>query len=118
MIALAIGKYYWDASTCLYKYRQIIEKGLQHKPLTKSWFSWLALVFRKSIYSSEHLESALRTVYTERQLFGLTPKSDKLIHLPRIAVTTTVGTDSRLIASYDYGEKDEYLNSIAKTWKM
>lgn len=118
LIALGIGKYYWTAQECIEKFEGFVNTGFVNKPFTMAWAtSWIARWFRGSIYKSDVFEWALASRYKDRPFFGLASASNG--HIVRVAVTTTVGTDRKLIANYrrgGTGPSGEYLDSTSPTW--
>lgn len=118
MIALGIGQHNWDTSTCIAQYHYIVANGFEEKLFTKSRIlGWIARWFRESIYVTKNLEDSLRAAYGSRNFFGLLPKQG-FPHSTRVAVTTTVDSEPKLIANYNSGDKNEYLNSSSSSWEM
>jgi len=108
MIALGLGVEGRTAKTCITRFRDFTASGFEKKTLTKDkLLGWLARKIRGSIYRTDALESALSTVFSsdhEHTLFGLR-------HPCRVAVTTTVSKELKLIANYHRGSKGRYLSS-------
>lgn len=111
MIALGLGVHSLSIDECMRRYRTLCDTGFESKALTKSaWLGWLASWFVESIYKTEPFESALRTLFGRKRLFGHRGNSS------RVAVTTTVDTKCRLLANYNWGDGKRYLDSNISTW--
>lgn len=52
----------------------------------------------------------MKDIFGTKQLFGYRG------HASRVAVTTTVSSETRLLASYHWGDDTWYLNSNVDTW--
>lgn len=82
--------------------------------MTKSYLGWVARCYYGSIYETEAMEKALQTAFAEKPpnmaVFGITNGT-------RVAVTTTAGEETHLIANYDRGGSNGYMNSELPLWK-
>lgn len=118
MIALGLGVHKLSASTVTGRFRAICTSGFKNKTLTKSkYVGWLARYFRGSIYKSDIFEEALKSAYGSVELFGLRNEThQRPQHLARVAVTTTVDTECRLLTNYRWGDDKTYLGSHCRTW--
>ncbi len=111
IIALGIGAQGLSAASCVSLYRAICREGFKPKTFTKApGLSWLARWFRGSIYKSDAMATVLD------QTFGSTARTDEISvfgmsNHTRVAITTTVGDDCRLIANYNHGGSERYLHS-------
>ncbi|KAF5684647.1 hypothetical protein FDENT_6652 [Fusarium denticulatum] len=114
IIALGIGVQRRSATECTSLFRDICREGFEAKLLTKSrFFGWAARWFSSSIYKTDVLETALQKAFGDKDpksLYGLNSSC-------RIAVTTTAKEDCHLIANYNTGGKDRYLDSKLPLWK-
>ncbi|RBR05246.1 hypothetical protein FVER53590_12393 [Fusarium verticillioides] len=114
IIALGIGVQRRSATECISLFRDICREGFEAKLLTKSrFFGWAARWFRSSIYKTDVLETALQEAFEDKE-----PKSLYALNSScRVAVTTTAKEDCHLIANYNTGGKDRYLDSKLPLWK-
>ncbi|KAG5797164.1 hypothetical protein H9Q69_003773 [Fusarium xylarioides] len=114
IIALGIGVQRRSATECTSLFRDICTEGFEAKLLTKSrFFGWAARWFSSSIYKTDVLETALQNAFGSRDpkcVYGLNSSC-------RVAVTTTAKEDCHLIANYNTGGKDRYLDSKLPLWK-
>ncbi|CZR37777.1 uncharacterized protein FPRO_07032 [Fusarium proliferatum ET1] len=114
IIALGIGVQRRSATECTGLFRDICNEGFEAKLLTKSrFFGWAARWFSSSIYKTDVLETALQNAFRDKDpksLYGLSSSC-------RVAVTTTAKEDCHLIANYNTGGKDRYLDSALPLWK-
>ncbi|EWZ80936.1 hypothetical protein FOWG_15265 [Fusarium oxysporum f. sp. lycopersici MN25] len=114
IIALGIGVQRRSAVECTSLFRDICSEGFEAKFLTKSrFFGWAARWFSSSIYKTDVLETALQKAFggkDPKSLYGLNSSC-------RVAVTTTAKEDCHLIANYNTGGKDRYLDSTLPLWK-
>ncbi|KAF5717819.1 hypothetical protein FMUND_5550 [Fusarium mundagurra] len=114
IIALGIGVQRRSATECISLFRDICREGFEAKLLTKSrFFGWAARWFSSSIYKTDVLETALQEAFGDKDpksLYGLNSSC-------RVAVTTTAKEDCHLIANYNTGGKDRYLDSKLPLWK-
>lgn len=110
IIALGVGVQGRSATSCAPLYRSICEQGFRPKTFTKApGLSWLARWVRGSIYQSHAMVAELHQAFTsggrdDSFVFGIANHA-------RVAVTTTVGDDGRLIANYNRGDSDRYIPS-------
>lgn len=125
LIALGIGIHRWDTEQCTAKFHEICRSGFITRTLAKTpLIGWISRWIQGSIYDTTALESSLRKAYPEYDLFGLSassPQDGNLLHRPRVAVTTTVGSDCKLFTNYNAGSTggdDYYLNSSLSTWEV
>lgn len=99
---------------CIKRFYIIVRKGFEHKSLTKArGIGWLARVVRSSIYHTSNFEEALSLAFNPgafKELYGLQRHS-------RVAVTTTAGSDLKLIANYNRGGTGYYLDSRIEVFK-
>ncbi|RDW63044.1 patatin-like phospholipase family protein [Aspergillus mulundensis] len=123
MIAIGLGVHRWSVGDCIAKFRNICASGFVANGLANTWaIRWVYRMFQRSIYKTIPLETSLRKAYPDQGFFGLSPASPSVrdvVHQPRVAVTTTVGTECRLIANYHAGSNDDdgYLDSRLLTWE-
>ncbi|KAF5687085.1 hypothetical protein FCIRC_2473 [Fusarium circinatum] len=114
IIALGIGVQPRSATECISLFRDICKQGFEAKLLTKSrFFGWAARWFSSSIYKTDVLETALQNAFRNKDpkcVYGLDSSC-------RVAVTTTAKEDCHLIANYNTGGKDRYLDSTLPLWK-
>ena len=68
-------------------------------------------LFVNSIYQTGPLEEAMKEILRVKRLFGHHGNAS------RVAVTTTVDSDCRLLANYNWGDGKRYLNSNIDTWQ-
>lgn len=84
---------------------------MEQKALTKSqWFGWATRLLTSSIYKIYELENALKAIFGTKTLFGYHNSASK------VAVTTTVSAETRLLANYHWGDHKRYLNAGVRTW--
>jgi hypothetical protein len=125
MIALGTGLHRWDADTCIEKFLYMSREGLKKKAFTTTPIIGVGMRwFLEAIYDTMKLEDTMKKAYPEENLFGLRPptgtdgKTRKLEHLPRLAVTTTVQSEARLLCNYNNSGLNQYLNSNVLSWKV
>lgn len=112
IIALGVGVQGRSATNCVPLYRSICRQGFKPKTFTKApGLSWLARWVRGSIYQSNAMEFELDQAFesggrNRSFVFGIANHA-------RVAITTTVGDDGRLIANYNRGDSERYIPS---TW--
>ncbi|KAK6516439.1 hypothetical protein TWF506_006346 [Arthrobotrys conoides] len=108
-IALGIGSREFRASRSLKRFRTMLYKGFVNKFGTKTLGLQLLLRrVRGSIYLQENYSRAVED-YLE-----LDDQKDVMFGLRnhcRVAITTTVGKHARLIANYDAGDDEKYIDS-------
>lgn len=79
-----------------------------------SWcLGWASRLYHGSIYRSDGMVEALSGAFLQARplvVYGMSNHA-------RVAVTTTVGVDGRLIANYNRGGSGIYLNSELPLWK-
>ncbi len=90
------------------------------RPLTynfRSWFvSWFG--YRFSYFPTSAIREALRRAYLPQKLLGIKSANGRLCgSLTRVAVTTTVDSDCRLLANYCTGDGERYLGSSLQTYE-
>ena len=114
IIALGVGVQGRDVSSCISLYRDICKNGFKAKTGTKApWLGWVGRWFRGSIYKTDAMESALHAAFDRKApdtVFGMSNHA-------RVAITTTVGDKGRLIANYNRGGSEKYLDSELPLWK-
>ncbi|VBB80788.1 Putative calcium-independent phospholipase A2 [Podospora comata] len=113
IIAIGLGVQGRMVHDCLRSFRIFTSEGFKSKTLTtKRGVGMVARMFRSSMYHTQNLvqalENALGPSATE-PFFGLR-------HSCRVAVTTVVNKELRLIANYNSGGKDAYLDSKLPLW--
>ncbi|KAK3349748.1 acyl transferase/acyl hydrolase/lysophospholipase [Lasiosphaeria hispida] len=109
VIALGLGVQGRTVPDCIERFRTFARTGFKEKTFTKGklGLGWLARMVRTSIYHTEPLEVAMHTAFRpafNQPVFGLQNPC-------RVAVTTTVNKELKLIANYNRGGKGRYLNS-------
>ncbi|SPN97426.1 uncharacterized protein DNG_00940 [Cephalotrichum gorgonifer] len=108
MIALGLGVQGLPAATCRDKFNLFCTTGFQEKIGTKiPTVGWIARWICGSIYKTEPLEMAMKSVFSgqpRKNLFGLTTNT-------RVAITTTVNSLRFLLANYHRGDGKFYLDS-------
>jgi hypothetical protein len=101
-------------SECIKRFYIIVKNGFEHKSLTKArGVGWLARLIRSSIYHTSDFEQAINAAFSpgaSNELYGLQRPC-------RVAVTTTAGTDLKLIANYNREGTGYYLDSRIDLWK-
>jgi hypothetical protein len=111
---MGLGIQNHTAKDCTSKFRSICRDGFKNKFLTKTWgLGWLARWVRSSIYLTADMDKALLEAFgksSPTQVFGMKNHC-------RVAVTTTVDKDCNLIANYNRGGDDRYLNSELHLWE-
>ncbi|KAL4987485.1 hypothetical protein BDW68DRAFT_177857 [Aspergillus falconensis] len=123
LIALGLGSHRWTLDTCIAKFNDICRSAFVPNFLTTvRGLGWISRWIYGSIYITPPLEHSLMEAYSSQGVFGLLPAAPQhggVIHQPRVAVTTTVGTDCKLIANYNAGSSgaSDYLNSSLQTWE-
>jgi hypothetical protein len=100
-------------SDCIARFREFIDAGFKNKAATKTpGIGWLARWFRGSIYRTEPLELGLQSAFnpgSRQEFYGLRGPR-------RVAVTTTVGSELKLISNYNRGGNEMYLSSQLDVW--
>ncbi|OCL06980.1 hypothetical protein AOQ84DRAFT_295988 [Glonium stellatum] len=124
LIALGIGIHRWNAENCIKKFHEICNTGFSPKFLTTVFglgpvFRWI----RGCIYDTSVFEQTLQRAFPLKTFFGLLPaqiQGTGLLHCPRVAITTTVGSESKLFTNYSAGGAtgEDYLNSSLPAWKV
>ncbi|KFY85571.1 hypothetical protein V498_07704, partial [Pseudogymnoascus sp. VKM F-4517 (FW-2822)] len=113
IITIGLGVQGRKVSDCIDRFRKFIDAGFKSKPVTKvRGIGWVARWFRGSIYRTQPLEQSLQGAFLPgsfEQFYGLKGPC-------RVAVTTTVGDDLKLIANYNRGGNGMYLNSELRVW--
>ncbi|KAI1388650.1 uncharacterized protein F4822DRAFT_437371 [Hypoxylon trugodes] len=109
-IVLGLGAHNFGVQECTLQFKRFFQMALESKFLTKSLFGPIARLITSSIYKTEPLEAAMKDTFGTQRLFG------HYGNTPRVAVTTTVNSDSRLLANYHWGDERRYLNSDINTW--
>ncbi|KAF3101287.1 hypothetical protein TWF706_005589 [Orbilia oligospora] len=108
IIALGLGVQGLHVSECLRRFKAIGSKGFDNKLGTKTpGLKWISRRIRGSIYLQESYSRAVKEYFDNGKgniTFGLRNHC-------RVAVTTTVGGDARLIANYHAGDDEKYINS-------
>ncbi|KAF3282686.1 hypothetical protein TWF970_001432 [Orbilia oligospora] len=108
IVALGLGVEGLPASECLERFKAISSEGFDNKLGTKT--PGLKLISRRirgSIYLQDSYSRAIEEYFDNRKgniTYGLRNHC-------RVAVTTTVGSDARLIANYHAGDDEKYINS-------
>ncbi|KAF7547599.1 hypothetical protein G7Z17_g7633 [Cylindrodendrum hubeiense] len=111
LIALGLGTHNFSVEECITHFKSLCEKGFQHEPGSKNkYWGWVVRLFVRSIYKTEPLENALKSIFGQNELFGHRGNAS------RVAVITTVSTESRLLANYNGGDGNRYMNSTIYTW--
>ncbi|KAF3911199.1 hypothetical protein AA313_de0210078 [Arthrobotrys entomopaga] len=115
IIALAIGIQNYNVKEFAHLFEDICTRSFAYnhhaKDLLKSAVRWL---FTTSWYWTENIEKVLEDVFTLKDDASSRKSPSHLFGLEnhcRVAVTTTVGQDCKLIANYNSGGNDTYLNS-------
>jgi hypothetical protein len=102
IIALGLGVQGRTVDDCLTRFRTFSRTGLKKKILTKTKFvRWAGKFIRSSIYRTKDLEQALYNAFSpaaSQNLFGVRNSC-------RVAVTTTVHKELKLIANYNRGDE-------------
>ncbi|KAF2683588.1 FabD/lysophospholipase-like protein, partial [Lentithecium fluviatile CBS 122367] len=111
MIAIGLGIHNLSVEDCIAKFKVFCTKAFETKWLTKNpIFGWTARAFwASSIYKTEPLEDALTEMFGKKPFFGHHQ------NVSRVAVTTTVDEKCRLLANYNWGYGERYLNSNINT---
>jgi len=108
IISLGIGIQDLSAGACLNRFHEFTRTGFTKKWMNKTkLFSPLGRFIRSSTYSTPELERAFQTAFrpnTTQDVFGIQNSR-------RVAVTTTVNNELRLIANYNRGDANRYLQS-------
>ncbi|OAQ67009.1 patatin-like phospholipase domain-containing protein [Pochonia chlamydosporia 170] len=111
LIALGLGIHNFNAQEMMRHFRSLCRDGMERKALTKSqWFGWAVRLLTSSIYKTYELENALKAIFGTKTLFGYHNGASK------VAVTTTVSAETRLLANYHWGDDKRYLNADVRTW--
>ncbi|OCL10312.1 FabD/lysophospholipase-like protein [Glonium stellatum] len=122
LIALSLGAQKWDSGTCIDKFQALCQRGFLKKFLmTTRGVGVVSRWLRGSIYDSAVLEKALQAVFPDENFFGLRiDAAQKLLHCPRVAITTTVESQCKLFTNYNCGgaEGTDYLSSSLSTWEV
>jgi hypothetical protein len=85
--------------------------ALKRKPVLQiPVINWFAKFFVSSIYETEPLDEGLKEAFGSKQLFGHQGDGS------RVAVTTTVNAECRLLTSFNWGDGNRYLDSNIQTW--
>jgi hypothetical protein len=122
MIALGIGVHGWDSETCMAKFRAISENGL----ILRRWAKTLGIPIgiaitrvTKSLYATSPLEQAMQDAYpSPDNFFGLRRSTSGLQSTPRVAITTLVNKETKLLTNYHCGGSSSYLRSDSPSWQM
>lgn len=108
IIALGLGVQDRTVDDCLTRFHAFARDGLNKKILTKTKLvRWAGKFIRSSIYRTKDLEQALHNAFSptaSQSLFGLRNSC-------RVAVTTTVDKELKLISNYNRGDGEAYLTS-------
>ncbi|KAF3160773.1 hypothetical protein TWF788_002869 [Orbilia oligospora] len=109
IVALGIGCRGLHAAKCREKFKTIRCKGFANKFGTKTLgLQSIARWIRGSVYIQENYSHALQEYLGDDDqknvMFGLRNHC-------RVAVTTTVGSDAHLIANYNAGDEEGYIDS-------
>ncbi|ORY01180.1 acyl transferase/acyl hydrolase/lysophospholipase, partial [Clohesyomyces aquaticus] len=111
LIALGLGSHGLSAGECISRFKTFCDTGFEHNFLTKTaGIGHVARWLRSSTYKTNPLEDALKKMFGSRTFFGRSG------NVARVAVTTIVGTDVKLLANYNWGVGTIYLDSIIDTW--
>ncbi|EPS43509.1 hypothetical protein H072_2495 [Dactylellina haptotyla CBS 200.50] len=111
--ALGIGIQGLSASKCLKRFKKISKKGFVSKPgMNIPGLKRISMFFRGSVYYVSSFEKVLEKKFRQGQPTGVFGLKNHC----RVAVTTTVGTDTCLIANYNRGGTKKYLESLTTLW--
>ncbi|KXH56754.1 hypothetical protein CSAL01_03198 [Colletotrichum salicis] len=113
MISLGLGVQQRTASECINLFRTICEQGFESKPgTTVKYAGYFVRMLHSSMYKTEKFEEAVEQAFGPQPtaLFGRS-------HSTRVAVTTTVDSNPKLIANYTMGGSDDYLESDLQLWE-
>lgn len=112
MTAIGLGVHNLSTEECILRFKYLCGEGFHQRAFTKnSWIAWFVRMFAASIYKTDPLEESLRRNSGAKLLFGHRGNAS------RVAVTTTVNSESRLLANYNWGDGERYLNSNILTWR-
>lgn len=109
-MALGLGIHNFSVQECIQHFKSVCRDGFKPNLLMDSCLRWLATLFCRPVYKTEPLEKALKSILGSKRLFGHRNNAC------RVAVTTTVDKENRLIANYNWGDRKRYLNSDMSTW--
>ncbi|KAK3936131.1 hypothetical protein QBC46DRAFT_367088 [Diplogelasinospora grovesii] len=111
LISLGLGVHNLSVEQCILHFKRLCQNGFRQRLLSKTrLIGWFVRLFVPSIYETEPLEESMKHIFREKQLFGHRENAS------RVAVTTTVDSEFRLLANYNWGDGKRYLNSNIYTW--
>ncbi|KAH6973107.1 hypothetical protein BKA56DRAFT_676892 [Ilyonectria sp. MPI-CAGE-AT-0026] len=117
-IAIGLVAHGWGIDNVISKFKELGNRGLESQ--TQPWWYRFWKTGPESLYQTETFERELRSIFTpERKLFGLRPclTPGKLSNVVgRVAVTVCRNDKPFLLANYDYGDDDNYVDSRRLTW--